>query len=51
VNTLLPILLLGVAGFAFGGVYALFSQRKPMWITGLVALFGVLSLVAAWLYL
>jgi hypothetical protein len=42
--------MLGLAGFAFGGVYALFTQRKPLWVTGLVALFGVLCLVAAWLY-
>ena len=43
--------MLGLAGFAFGGVYALFTQRKPWWVTGLVGLFGVLCLVAAWLYL
>jgi hypothetical protein len=43
--------MLGLAGFAFGGAYALISQRRPLWVTGLVALFGVLCLVAAWLYL
>jgi hypothetical protein len=50
VNSLLAVVMLGLAGFAFGGVYALFTQRKPLWVTGLVALFGVLCLVAAWLY-
>lgn len=46
-----PILLLGVAGFCFGGAYALATQRKPWWIVVIVVVLGVLALVAGWLYL
>ncbi len=50
-TSLLPLVLFGAAGFAFGGVYTLVTQRKPLWVSGLVGLFGVLCLVAGWLYL
>ncbi len=50
-SSVVPVLLLGVAGFCFGGAYALFNQKKPWWSIALVALFGLLSLAAAWLYL
>ena len=50
-STLLPVLLFGAAGFAFGGSYALFTQRKPWWITTVVGVFGLLCLVAGYLYL
>jgi hypothetical protein len=50
-SSIVPVLLLGLAGFCFGGSYALFSQQKPWWAVGLVTLFGLLSLAAGWLYL
>ena len=50
-DDLLPVLLFGLGGFAFGGVYALFTQRRPLWLTAVVAVFGVLCVVAGWLYL
>lgn len=50
-STLLPVLFLGLAGFCFGGAYALYSQRKPFWSTALVAALGLLFLAAGWLYL
>ena len=50
-STLAPILFLGLAGFCFGGAYALHSQGKPIWATALVAAFGLLCLAAGWLYL
>ncbi len=50
-STALALVMFGLAGFAFGGAYALFSQRKPLWAPALVAVFGVLCLVAGWLYL
>ena len=50
-DDLLPVVLFGAAGFAFGGAYALFTQRKPLWASVLVGLFGFLCLVAGWLYL
>ena len=46
-----PILLFGLAGFCLGGVYALYTQQRPLWLTMVVALFGVLCAVAGWLYL
>ena len=50
-ETLMPVLLLGVAGFAFGGAYSLYTARKPWWSAVAVVLFGVLALVAGVLYL
>lgn len=50
-NAALPLVLFGLAGFSFGGVYALHTQGKSLWITGLVGVFGVLCVVAGWLYL
>ena len=50
-STVAPILLLGVAGFCFGGVYALYTQRRPVWMVLLLALFAVLCAVAGLLYL
>jgi hypothetical protein len=50
-DSLTPVLLLGLAGFSFGGSYALYIQRKPLWAPVLVGLFGLLCLVAGWLYL
>jgi hypothetical protein len=47
----MPVLLLGVAGFAFGGAYSLYTGRKPLWSAVVVALFGLLALVAGVLYL
>ena len=46
-----PILLLGTAGFCFGGAYALVTQKKPWWIVGVVVALGLLALAAGWLYL
>jgi hypothetical protein len=51
VETLMPVLLLGVAGFAFGGAYSLYTARRPVWSAVVVAVFGVLALVAGVLYL
>ena len=50
-STVLAVVLLALAGFCFGGAYALFSQRKPLWTVGLLAVFGALALAAGWLYL
>lgn len=50
-DSIAPVILLGLAGFSFGGSYALFVQRKHRWSAALVGLFGVLCLVAGWLYL
>jgi hypothetical protein len=50
-SSIAPVLLLALAGFCFGGAYALFSQKKPWWAVGLVTGLGLLSLVAGWLYL
>lgn len=50
-STVIPVLLLGLAGFAFGGAYSLYTQRKPIWTALLVAAFGVLAAVAGVLYL
>ncbi|HEX5017788.1 MAG TPA: hypothetical protein VFX15_09400 [Actinomycetes bacterium] len=50
-ESLAPIALFGVAGFCMGGVYAMHTQRAPVWATGLLALFAVLCAVAGWLYL
>jgi len=51
VSSLPPIVLLGLAGFCFGGAYALVTQKKPWWVVVLVAAFGVLCLAGGWLYL
>jgi dienelactone hydrolase len=51
VSTLVPVLFLGLAGFCFGGAYALHAQRKPIWSTGLVAALGLFCLAVGWLYL
>ena len=45
-----PVLLLGLAGFSFGGTYALYSQQRPIWVMVLLSLFGLLCLLAGWLY-
>jgi hypothetical protein len=50
-SSVLPVILLALAGFCFGGAYALFSQKKPWWVVGLVAMIGLLSLAAGWLNL
>ena len=50
-NSLAPVLLFGLAGFTFGGAYALFTQRKPMWSVVLLGVFGAMCLIAGWLYL
>lgn len=47
----MPVVLLGLAGFCFGGAYALHSQKRPLWMTGLVGLIGLLSLGAGLLNL
>lgn len=47
----LPVVLLGAAGFAFGGVYSLYSQHKPWWAIALLAVIGVLFAVGGVLYL
>jgi hypothetical protein len=51
VSTVLAVVLLAFAGFCFGGAYSLHSQKKPLWMVGLVVLLGALSLAAGWLYL
>ncbi len=51
VSSALPVVLIGLAGFCFGGVYALVTQKKPWWVVALVAAFGVLCLAGGWLYL
>jgi hypothetical protein len=51
VTSLAPILLLGLAGFSFGGAYAMFAQRKPMWSVAVLGVFGAMCLTAGWLYL
>jgi 4-hydroxybenzoate polyprenyltransferase len=51
VETLTPVLLLGLAGFAFGGAYSLYTGRKPVWVAVIVGLLGVLALVAGVMYL
>ena len=50
-STVLAVVLLAFAGFCFGGAYSLYSQKKPLWMVGLVVVLGALSLVAGWLYL
>ena len=50
-ETVAPVLLLGLAGFCFGGAYAMYTQRKPLWSSILLAVFGLLSLAAGVLYL
>ncbi|MEO8106411.1 MAG: hypothetical protein ABI720_03755 [Actinomycetes bacterium] len=50
-SSVVPVALLALAGFCFGGAYTLAAQKKPWWVVSLVAAFGVLSLVAGWLYL
>jgi len=50
-SSVLPVLLLALAGFCFGGAYALYSKRKPLWAVGLLVALGALSLVGGWLYL
>jgi hypothetical protein len=47
----LPVVLLGLAGFCFGGAYALASQKKPWWAVALLVGLGLLSLAGGWLYL
>jgi len=51
VNSLAPVLLFGFAGFAFGGTYAMFVQRKPLWSVAVLGVFGAMCLIAGWLYL
>lgn len=50
-SSVLPVLLLALAGFCFGGAYALYAQKKPWWAVGLVTALGALALAAGWLYL
>ena len=47
----MPVILFGVAGVAFGGAYALYTQNKPVWTAVLVGFFGVVAVVAGVLYL
>lgn len=51
VSSAWPIVLLGLAGFCFGGAYALVSQKKPWWVVAMVVAFGLMCLVGGWLYL
>jgi dienelactone hydrolase len=51
VTSVLPVVLLALAGFCFGGAYALATQKKPWWAVVLVAALGLLSLTGGWLYL
>jgi hypothetical protein len=50
-SSVLAVVLLAFAGFCFGGAYAFFSQKKPLWMVALLVMFGALSLAAGWLYL
>jgi hypothetical protein len=50
-DLVVPVILFGVAGFAFGGAYSLYTQNKPVWSAVLVGGFGVLAAVAGVLYL
>lgn len=50
-SSALPVLLLALAGFCFGGAYALYNQKKPLWVVGLLVLLGLLSLAGGWLNL
>ena len=47
----IPVVLFGAAGFAFGGAYSLYTQNKPVWSALLVGLLGVLAVIAGVLYL
>lgn len=50
-TTFLPILFFAAAGFCFGGAYAFYTGRKPLWSTLLLVLLGLLFALAGWLYL
>lgn len=41
-----PVLLLAFGGFLWGGAYSLYSQKKPRWSVALLAVLGVLAVVA-----
>jgi len=50
-TSVMAVGLLALAGFCFGGAYALVVQRKPTWSVALVGTIGALSLAGGWLYL
>jgi FtsH-binding integral membrane protein len=50
-NSVLAVLLLATAGFCFGGAYAMFTQKKPLWSVILLVLLGTVALAGGWLYL
>ncbi len=47
----LPILLLAVGGFLFGGAWSVRQQRRPWWVVAIVAGLAVMFVVAGVLYL
>jgi len=47
----LSVLFFALAGFCFGGAYAFYTGRKPVWSAVLLVVFGVLCALAGWLYL
>jgi len=46
-----PVLLVAFGGFLIGGAWSVRRQRRPAWITAVVAALGVLCVVAGVLYL
>jgi len=51
VSSVIPVLLLALAGFLLGGAYSLHSQGKPVrYVLVLVGL-GVLAVIAGVLYI
>ncbi|GIF77979.1 hypothetical protein [Asanoa siamensis] len=50
-SSVLPVLLLGVAGILCGGVYSLHKQGASRGVVGFVGLLAVLALVGGVLWL
>ena len=50
-NSVVPVLLLALAGFLLGGAYSVHSQHKPRRVVILLVVLGVLAFVAGVLYL
>lgn len=47
----LSVLFFALAGFCFGGSYAFYTGRKPVWSAVLLGVLGLLFVLAGWLYL